>query len=192
MIKSKFNSDYYEYLAKRIRKHDKNAFTELYNATYDDLYRYAFYFLKDSHMAQDALQEIYISVYKNISTLKSDRLLYSWIRQITYHVCCDFTRKKNSISTYETYGVSDDVSFLQIADSGDSLQDIWDQDLSEHLDEWLKELSPHVRQAFILRYQNGLKLEEIADFMNCSLSSVKRYLNTSRDFLRTRLDKYRS
>ena len=192
MIKSKFNSDYFEYLAKRIRKHDKNAFTELYNTTYDDLYRYAFYFLKDRHAAQDALQEIYISVYKNISSLKSDRLLYSWIRQITYHVCCNFVRKKNSISTYETYGISDSDSFLQIADSGDSLQDIWDQDLSEHLDEWLKDLSPHSRQAFILRYQNGLKLEEIADFMDCSLSSVKRYLNTARKFLRTHLEKYRS
>lgn len=192
MIKSKFNSEYYEYLAKRIRKHDKNAFTELYNATYDDLYRYTFYFLKDSHTAQDALQEIYISVYKNISSLKSDRLLYSWIRQITYHVCCDFMRKKNSISTYETYSVSDDTSFLQIADPGDSLQGIWDQDLTEHLDEWLKDLPPYPRQAFLLRYENGLKLDEIADFMSCSLSSVKRYLNTARNFLQLRLEKYRS
>lgn len=192
MIKSKFNSDYYEYLAKRIRKHDKNAFTELYNTTYEDLYRYAFYFLRDSHAAQDALQEIYISVYKNISSLKSDRLLYSWIKQITYHVCCNFMRKKNSISAYETYRISEDASFLQIADSRDSLQDIWDQDLFKHLNEWLRDLSPDPRLAFILRYQNGLKLEEIADFMDCSLSSVKRYLNTARKFLRTRLEKYRS
>lgn len=192
MIKSKFNSNYFEYLAKCIRRHDKNAFTELYNTTSEDLYRYAFYFLKDSHTAQDALQEIYISIYKNISSLKSDRLLYSWIRQITYHVCCNFMRKKNSISTYETYVISDDVSILQIADSSDSLQDIWDQDLFEHLKEWLNDLSPNPRHAFILRYQNGLKLEEIADFMDCSLSSVKRYLNTARKFLRTRLEKYRS
>ena len=36
------------------------------------------------------------------------------------------------------------------------------------------------RQAFLLRYESGLKLEEIADFMGVSLASVKRYINAAR------------
>lgn len=83
MASKKFNTEYYAFLAKRIREHDQKAFTELYYATYDDLYRYTFYFIKDGHMAQDALQEVYISIYKNISSLKSDKLFYSWMKQIT-------------------------------------------------------------------------------------------------------------
>lgn len=190
MANKKFDTQYYEFLAKRIRAHDKGAFTELYNATYDSLYRYALYFLKDPHMAQDALQEIYISIYKNISMLKSDRLMYSWIRQITYHICCDFLRKNKNISQHEAGGLAEEADFLSLSDDADSFQEIWDEDLSRHLDEYLKELPPQARQAFILRYQSELKLEEIADFMCCSLSSVKRYINTAREHLRKQISKY--
>lgn len=190
MANSKFNTEYYEFLAKRIRAHDKSAFTELYNATYDNLYRYALYFLKDPHIAQDALQEIYISIYKNISMLKSDRLMYSWIRQITYHICCDFMRKNKNISRHETGGLAAEDDFLQLSDETDSFQEIWDEDLSSHLEKYLSELDPLPRQAFILRYKNELKLEEIADFMCCSLSSVKRYINTARKYLRKKISQY--
>ncbi len=187
MASKKFNTEYYAFLAKRIRDHDQKAFTELYYATYDDLYRYTFYFIKDAHMAQDALQEVYISIYKNISSLKSDRLFYSWIKQITHHVCCDFLRKSGSITNHEALGIE---KKMQVPDDKDAFQNIWDQDISDQLRIWLDELPSHSRQAFILRYQDNLKLEEIADFMGCSLSSVKRYLNSAKDFLKKKLAVY--
>ena len=93
-MENKFDIEYYTLLARRIRKQDEDAFTELYHATYNNLYRYAYYFLKDAYLAQDALHEIYIIVYRSISSLKEDRLLYPWMKQITYHVCCDFQKKK--------------------------------------------------------------------------------------------------
>lgn len=187
MGSKKFNAEYYAFLSKRIREHDKNAFTELYYASYDDLYRYAFYFLKDTHMAQDALQEIYISVYNNIGSLKSDQVFYAWLKQITRHVCYDFLRKQGRISQHEAMN---DPEQIQIVDEKDGFQDIFDQDLSQQLELWLSELPAHQRQAFTLRYRDHLKLEEIADFMDCSLSSVKRYLNASREFLQKKLTKY--
>lgn len=191
MASKKFNTEYYAFLAKRIREHDKNAFTELYDITHDNLYKYISYFLKNEHLAQDALQEVYILVFKNISMLKSDKLLYSWLRQITYHVCCDFARKNRAITSHESSGISEDLMMAQIRSEADEFQDIWDQDLSSHLHHWLDELPTHTRQAFVLRYENLLKMEEIADFMDCSLSSVKRYLNSAREHLRKRLEEYR-
>lgn len=62
MKNKRLNIKYYELLARRIRQKDTAAFTELYNATYPDFFRYACYILKDHHLAQDALQEIYISI----------------------------------------------------------------------------------------------------------------------------------
>lgn len=187
MASKKFNIEYYALLAKRIHDHDQNAFTELYYATYNDLYRYTFYFIKDAHMAQDVLQEVYISIYKNISSLKSDRLFYSWIKQITHHVCCDFLRKNGRISKYETFGIEEK---LEIPDSADAFQHIWDEDMADQLRIWLDELPFHIRQTFLLRYEDNLKLEEIADFMECSLSSVKRYLNKAKDYLKNKLAVY--
>lgn len=182
-MENKLNIEYYALLAERIRERDTDAFTEFYYATYNDLYRYAYYFLKDAHLAQDALHEIYILIWRSISALKENRLFYSWIRQIAYHVCCDFQRKSTATASHET-PVNEDTEFLlNLSDQNDCFQEIWDKDFRERLERYLSELPSQVRQAFLLRYDNNLKLDEIADFLNVSLSTVKRAINKARKYL---------
>ena len=84
MIHKSFDAKYLAYLARFIRKRDKEAFAELYNYTHKKIDQYALQFLKDPHLAQDAVQEIYILIYKNIDSLKEDSLFLSWMNQITY------------------------------------------------------------------------------------------------------------
>lgn len=67
----------YDYLAKlveRTQMGDSDAFAELYTATYQKQYRFAYQYTKDSYLAQDILQDVYILVLKNIHTLKNPRL----------------------------------------------------------------------------------------------------------------------
>ena len=62
----------YDYLAKlveRTQMGDSDAFAELYTATYQKQYRFAYQYTKDSYLAQDILQDVYILVLKNIHTL---------------------------------------------------------------------------------------------------------------------------
>lgn len=70
MIHKSFDAKYLTYLARFIRKRDKEAFAELYNYTHKKIDQYALQFLKDPHLAQDAVQEIYILIYKNIDSLR--------------------------------------------------------------------------------------------------------------------------
>ena len=61
----------YDYLAKlveRTQMGDSDAFAELYTATYQKQYRFAYQYTKDSYLAQDILQDVYILVLKNIHT----------------------------------------------------------------------------------------------------------------------------
>lgn len=189
MSSKKFNAEYYEFLAERIRKHDCDAFTELYHNTCSSLYQYAFYFLKDAHMAQDALQEIYISVYKNIDSLKTNRLLIPWMKQITYRVCCDFSRKNSVITKHETPTLLETLTET-LTDTSDGFQRVYDEDLYNLLQKYLSKMPHSVKMAFLLRYVNGLKMEEIADFLGCSLSSVKRYINTAKKHLQKNISQY--
>lgn len=182
-MENKLDIEYYTLLAERIRNHDTEAFTEFYYATYKDLYRYACYFLKDVHLAQDALHEIYILIWRSISSLKENRLFYPWAKQIAYHVCCDFQKKSQLVASHET-SVNDDTEFLlNLTEQNDCFQGIWDKDFQERMDRYLDELPSSMRQAFLLRYENNLKLEEIADFLGVSLSTVKRAINKVRKYL---------
>ena len=126
-MENKFNIEYYALLARRIRKQDEDAFTELYHATYNNLYRYAYYFLKDAYLAQDALHEIYIIVYRSISSLKEDRLLYPWMKQITYHVCCDFQKKNASVAEHEKPASLWNEEMVSVIDNSDYFQPVWEK-----------------------------------------------------------------
>ena len=67
----------YDYIAKLVRKTqagDSDAFAELYTATYQSQYRFAYQYVKDSYLAQDILQEVYILVLKNLDTEESASL----------------------------------------------------------------------------------------------------------------------
>ena len=45
-MENQFNIEYYTLLAERIQARDADAFTEFYQVSYYDLYRYAYYFLR--------------------------------------------------------------------------------------------------------------------------------------------------
>ena len=180
MAKSSFDEQYYALLASRIRTGDGDAFAELYGATYDTLYRSVYYFLRNPDDIRDALQEIYMAVYTNIGSLKIDRLLLPWMRQIAYHVCCDYARK-NKLARDMSVELHDDFVPAQAADV--SLQQVYDRDAWAWVRKALDACPVKERQAFLLRYESGLKLEEIAAFMGVSLASVKRYINSAKETL---------
>ena len=185
MAMSNQDYQYFAMLAKRIKEGDDNAFTELYSVTYKVLYRYAYYFLREPDYIPDVLQEIYTSVYQNIGKLKIDRLLLPYIRQIAYHTCCDFAKKLKLDRHIHSSAYEEDLLPRQaIAQSEeDSLQGAHDRETRDRLHRALERCTPKERQAFLLRYENGLKLEEIADFMDVSLASVKRYIASAREVL---------
>ena len=96
----------YEYLAQLVRKTqkgDSDAFAELYTATYQKQYRFAYQYVKDPYLAQDILQDVYILVLKNIRTLKNPRLFVSWLHQITFRICFDTFKRKQIQTTAVTF-----------------------------------------------------------------------------------------
>ncbi len=178
MAKGDLEYQYYAHLARRIREGDPDAFAELYDSTYDDLYRYVYYLVKDRNAVEDVLQEIYISVYRNVGGLKTDRVVLPWIKQIAYHESCDYLRRVRN-SKERPYDLADDrllTGLAAVETEEDCFRPVFDRDLSRQLRLELEKLPVRERQAFLLRYEHELKLEELADFMDVSLASVKRYI----------------
>lgn len=177
-------------LVTRIQNNDSNAFAELYALTYQKEYNFACNYLKDPVLAQDALQETYIRAYKNIARLKEARLFVSWLHSINFRVCYTMLEKKKN--TLENLG---DESYHNIVDSNPSnnpeSQTIQQNELSE-MQDFLARLPSKERQAITMRYINQMTLEDIARVMDCSLSSVKRYLVNGRKVMKTYMNERRT
>lgn len=169
-------------LVVRAQKQDSDAFAELYAMTYNKIFNYACHYLKDQYLAQDAVQEVYISALKNLNKLNDPLLFIAWLNQISFHVCYDICRKRN-----DKYGTVVDDEFLEMVkddylDSNPEAHTVH-TDESRRLRDSIDKLPVQEREVIILKYYNNLKLDEIANATGISKSTVKRYIATATERL---------
>lgn len=69
----------YDYIAKLVRKTqagDSDAFAELYAATYKKQYYFTYQYVKDSYLAQDILQDVFIFGIKKYTHIEKSKIIY--------------------------------------------------------------------------------------------------------------------
>lgn len=175
-------------LVLRAQAGSSDAFAELYAATYQKQYLYAYHYLKDEYLAQDALQETYILALKNLAKLKDPTLVISWLNQINFRVCYALNKKQ---ARYNQEMTTTDDMLLNVSSSEDdnsryssSPEDAVIQiDSDRYLMNQILNLPFTESQVILMKYYRNLKLDEIARLMDISRSSVKRYLHSGRERL---------
>lgn len=170
----------YQYLAKivtRAQAGDSDAFAELYAATYQKQYRFACKYLRDEYLAQDAIQETYILALKNISVLRDPLVFTSWLNQINMRVCFKMhhaMQAQNSNSTELGENIEAETTPESVTVRVDENEYILRQVMSLPFSE---------SQAILFRYYDNMKIDQIANLMGISRSSVKRYLKSGQEKL---------
>lgn len=155
-----------------VEENDSNAFAQLYGLTYNKIYNYACYYLKDTYLAQDALQEIYIQVMKKLPDLKEPELFISWLNTIAFHVCYDIAIRKSKAE----FSSSELLELLNFADSQNTPEEFCTKNaVRSLLKQAIDSLSLMEQQIIVLRYFNNLTMEEISKACSVSLSSIKRH-----------------
>lgn len=162
-------------LVVQAQKNDSDAFAQLYALTCNRVYNYARHYLRDEYLAQDAVQEVYISALRNIDKLHDPSLFIAWLNQIGFHVCFDLAKKLNSYQGKATEdslleAVRDDHPYSNPEDK------ILADDEYRRLDEALQAVPVNERQCIVMKYYNNMKLDEIASATTLSKSTVKRYI----------------
>lgn len=172
-------------LVERAVSGDSDAFAELYAVTYQKQYLFSYSYLKDEYLAQDALQETYITALKNLSSLRDPKLFVSWLNQINFRVCYNMQTKQARINREMTGYESEEEDHLPSSEPTPE-EIVVESDNRKYLLHQIMSLPYSESQAIMLRYYKKLKLEDIAFIMDISKSTVKRYLESGRK----RLAKY--
>lgn len=173
-----FNHLYIGGLVKKAQQDDSDAFAELYALTYQHIYQYSYRYLRNPDTAQDAVQEVYILALKNISKLKDPSLFVAWLNQIAFRVCFGMCKAQNS-----NY---DEISPQILELSPDEYMDhnpesrMLKSDQTQSLKRAIQQLSFCEQQAIVMKYLNEMKIDDIAKSMQCSRSSVKRYIENGK------------
>ncbi len=175
----------YKYIAKlvtRAQMGDSDAFAELYAATYERQYHFAYRYLKDEYLAQDALQETYILALKNLPKVKDPNLVLAWLNQINFRVCYNLNKKQQQYNMEMTDYNESSASLLP-SSSNNPEDEMVRIDSQEYIMNQILKLPFTEAQVILLKYYQNMKHDEIAQLMDISRSSVKRYLISGREHL---------
>lgn len=167
-------------IVARVKEKDADAFVELYNNMYQQVYFLALSIVKDQYLAQDVVQETFINVYNSIHTLNNDMTFIAWIDRITYNCALKMIAKNGEMSLDSE--VVEKV--FSTAGKEEPLEVVLSKEKSQTMMNLILELSPEYRTTLILKYYEGMKLEEIACCMECSVGTVKSRLNRGKNALR--------
>lgn len=173
-------------LVVKAQRGSSNAFAELYAATCQRQYAYSCRYLKDVHLAQDALQESFVRALKGIGRLQNPDLFIAWLNQINFRVCYEMQQKRDrEISG----GAPQDLAAAAGAQSAYGLpeDEVLAVDNRNYILRQVMNLPLMESQVILMKYYQGMKLEEIGNAMNISRSTVKRCLRTGKKHLQKTL-----
>jgi RNA polymerase sigma-70 factor (ECF subfamily) len=160
---------------------DVDAYTALVHRYYDACARFAARMLGNRADAEDAVQETFLRAYRALGQYRERELFRAWLYRILANQCRTIaTQRARRDRRFMSDAVALKVAVAPAAE--DSLGD------AEALDAALAELEPVLREAFLLKYAEGLDYREMAAITGASVSALKMRVKRACDLLRPRLE----
>jgi len=161
----------------RLRRGDPAALSAAVNRYQHRLYRYLFRLVHDPATADDLFQQTWLNAVRQIRRYDPRRSFDTWLFAIAHNAAMDLLRRKPG----ETL---DDRDFPAAADpAGDAIA----AERSEILEEQMAALPALYREVLVLRFEEDMKLEEIAEVTGAPLSTVKSRVQRAIETLRQRM-----
>ncbi|MEX0902803.1 MAG: sigma-70 family RNA polymerase sigma factor [Pseudohongiellaceae bacterium] len=150
------------------------AFSLLFHRYQKALLRYGFKVSGDGEIAQDAVQDAWLKLAKNIRRLDDPRAFKSWIYQLVHWSCIDLLRATKHSKLYQD--LSDDI--VVTSDRANEQDDLLSVAISR--------LPGPEKQMIHLVYLEELSVKEVAKVLKISEGTVKSRLNRARRLLKER------
>lgn len=159
---------------------DQTAFAELVREHQAMVYSLARYFLRNSAIAEELAQDVFIHLYQNLTSIESPMHLKFWLRKVTGHRCIDYARRQ------KTHGAKSSIS-LDEAPEPVSIFEMPDSMMRSTIRRFVATLPEKPRLVVTLRYQEDLDPTEIAEVLDMPLNTVKSHLRRSLAILREKV-----
>jgi RNA polymerase sigma-70 factor, ECF subfamily len=166
-------------LVERAQGGDRDAFAALVAMTSDRMYGVAVRILRDTVLAEDALQGALISVWRQLPALRDPDRFEAWVRRLLVHQCYAEARRRRSWAA--------NVRVLPVDGPAapDGLLSVIDRD---SLDRAFRRLSIEQRAVFVLHHHIGLPLTEIADTLGIPAGTARSRLHYATRVLRAAVE----
>jgi len=163
-------------LVKACAGNDRIAQRELYNKYCNAMFSTAYRILNDHENAQDALQDAFIQVFRDIRQFRGSSTLGAWIKTIVVRTALHKLQKEKRLG-WDNIGNGHEEVIIHIPDFMSS----------EYLEKAILSLPGGCRTVFLLLEVEGYTHAETAKMLNISIGTSKSQLFHARYLLKQRL-----
>ena len=176
-------------IARGLRRRDPDLLDRLIEQYQHRLLRYLVYLVGNRELAEDLFQETWIRVLERGHQYDGRHQFSTWLYAVARNLTIDYLRKKSPISLDALMEDSiDEHAPLEPADTRPSAWEVVaHQEQAERISAALVSIPAEYRETVVLRFHEGLALEEIATVTGARLGTVKSRLYRGLNMLMSRL-----
>lgn len=182
MQKNHIHIDYE--LLIQLRDGSEKAFSIIFETYHRYLYVLACRYLMSESYTEDAVQHTFMRLWEGRETFDYTKGVKNLLFTILKNYILNDMRHNNMTiqKNYELAQFTEEVE-------NDFSQDLEDADFKSHLYKLIDRLSPQKKEVCLLKIQQGLSNQEVADLMNISVPTVKSHYTQVIKLLRSQIDK---
>ena len=160
-------------LIQSFQEGNTRAFDALLDRHQERIYNTILFMVKDSYLAEDLIQEIFIKIIDNLKQRKynEEGKFLPWALRISHNFCVDHFRKVKRTPTIKT---SDDQDLFEVINHSDHSADykMTRKQTHQNIQQLVDLLPEEQREIIVLRHYANLSFKEIATMTNCSINTA--------------------
>lgn len=167
--------------AIKIKKGDKTAFNKLFLRYYDRLCQFVGYYIRDTDVAENIVQELFFKIWINRTTWNFTPNIVSYLYKAARNYSLNHL-KNNKIKDKFLDVYSESFNLSETPE-----KEFIDREFNNKVHEAIKELPEQCRIIFKMKKFDGLTYSEIADIKNISIKTVETQMGRALKYLRKKL-----
>jgi RNA polymerase sigma-70 factor, ECF subfamily len=174
-------------IARGLRRRDPDLLDRLIEQYQHRLLRYLVYLSGNRELAEDLFQETWVRVLERGYQYDGKHEFSTWLYTVARNLTIDYLRKKSPMSLDRLMDEDENVPFEPADTAPLAWEVVQAHEDAERVSAALVSIPAEYREAVVLRFQEGLALEEIATVTRAPLGTVKSRLYRGLNILLSRL-----
>lgn len=177
-------------IARGLRRRDPDLLDRLIEQYQHRLLRYLIYLCGNRELAEDLFQETWIRVLERGHQYDGKHEFSTWLYAVARNLTLDYLRRKSAVSLDGL--LKDDEGEPTAFEPADTKPMAWEvvaqHQQAERINAALVGIPAEYREAVVLRFQEGMALDEIASVTGAKLGTVKSRLYRGLNLLMSELE----
>lgn len=162
-----------------LRKRDKEAFTMIYRKYHRYLYALAMKYLKNTYLAEDAVQHVFVKLWESTHDIHIEVNLKNYLYTMTKNYILNYIRDNK-----EKVTLSYEQAQFDLPEEEDILRAMEERQMQELLYRGIDQLPPQKKEVCRRKLETDDSNQQIAEKMGISVHTVKSHYQESLKLLR--------